>query len=52
MLECCQKDGANVVMPSNLGTRSAIYTSGVTGRRWDMWCWGAGERQAGALLGC
>lgn len=42
MLECCQKDGADVVMPSNLGARSAIYTSGVTGRRVGyvvLGCW-------------
>lgn len=44
MLECCQKGGADVVTPSNLGARSAIYTSGVTVVggicvSWVLVCW-------------
>ena len=38
MLEGGQEDGADVVVPSNLGARSAICTVGVTYRRWGIRC--------------
>ena len=52
MLERCRTDGADMVMPSNLGARSATYTVDVTGRTWGIWCWDVGDREAGDLLRC